>query len=63
MITPVLSRTYPLSDAIACVECMRGNRHVGKISVLCLAPREGPGIERPEMRVRIGEDRLSLFSA
>lgn len=63
VITPVLSRTYPLSDAIAGVECMRGNRHVGKISVLCLAPREGLGIERPEMRVRIGEDRLSLFSA
>ncbi len=36
-------------------------RHVGKTAVLCLAPREGLGVQDPAMRERIGEERLRRF--
>ena len=29
--------------------------------MLCLAPDEGLGIDDPEMRARIGEDKITLF--
>jgi crotonyl-CoA reductase len=29
--------------------------------VLCLAPEEGLGIEAPELRARVGEDRIRAF--
>ncbi|MGX5775915.1 crotonyl-CoA carboxylase/reductase [Methylorubrum zatmanii] len=62
VINPVLSQTYTLTEAVAGVERMRGNRHVGKIGVLCLSPREGLGIEDSGLRTLIGEDRLTLFA-
>jgi crotonyl-CoA reductase len=37
------------------------NEADGKIGVLCLAPREGLGIDDPEKRARIGEDKITLF--
>jgi crotonyl-CoA reductase len=37
------------------------NRHIGKIGVLCLAEREGLGVEDPQRRAAIGEERLRLF--
>ena len=37
------------------------NLHEGKIGVLCLAPTEGLGIDDPELRAGVGEDRLTLF--
>jgi len=37
------------------------NRHEGKIGVLCVAPSEGLGVTNPELRARVGEDRLSIF--
>ena len=37
------------------------NRHEGKIGVLCLAPQEGLGIDDPEFRAKVGEDRITLF--
>ena len=43
------------------LQCPKGNLHEGKIGVLCLAPSEGLGIEDPELRERIGEDRITLF--
>jgi crotonyl-CoA reductase len=39
------------------------NRHVGKVGVLCLAQREGLGIEDHAKREAIGEERLRLFRA
>ena len=33
----------------------------GKIGVLCLAPEEGAGVDDPELRERVGEDRITLF--
>ena len=35
--------------------------HDGKIGILCLAPREGLGIDDPETRLKIGENRITLF--
>jgi crotonyl-CoA reductase len=29
--------------------------------VLCLAPTEGLGIDDPELRAKVGEDRITLF--
>ena len=37
------------------------NLHEGKIGVLCLAPEEGLGIDDPEMRERVGEDKITAF--
>ena len=37
------------------------NLHEGKIGVLCLAPEEGLGIDDPEFRAEVGEDRITLF--
>ena len=37
------------------------NLHEGKIGVLCLAPAEGLGIDDPELRAKVGEDRITLF--
>jgi crotonyl-CoA reductase len=37
------------------------NEHEGKIGVLCLARREGLGIDDPDKRQRIGEDKITPF--
>ena len=37
------------------------NAHEGKIGVLCLAPEEGLGIDDPELREKVGEDRITMF--
>jgi hypothetical protein len=37
------------------------NEHAGKVGVLCLAPREGLGIQDHRLREQIGESRLHLF--
>jgi crotonyl-CoA reductase len=38
-----------------------GGGSEGKIGVLCLAPQEGLGIDDPELRQQVGEDRITLF--
>jgi crotonyl-CoA reductase len=60
-IQPLLSAVHPLADVGAAVRSVHRNEHEGKIGVLCLAPREGLGIDDPEKRQRIGEDKISLF--
>jgi crotonyl-CoA reductase len=61
MITPTLSATYPLDQAGDALRAVQQNRHVGKIGVLCLAPKEGLGVTDPVRRERIGEDRIGVF--
>jgi crotonyl-CoA reductase len=61
MIAPALSRVYPLAQAAQAAREVQLNRHVGKVGVLCLAEREGLGIEDPGLRAAIGEERLRLF--
>ncbi|MFE3701981.1 zinc-binding dehydrogenase [Nocardia tengchongensis] len=60
-LTPVLSRTYPLAEVGAAARLVQRNEHLGKIGVLCLAPRTGLGITDPEARQRHGEERMALW--
>jgi crotonyl-CoA reductase len=60
-IMPTLSKVFPLEQVGEATREVQLNRHVGKVGVLCLAEREGLGVEDPEMRASIGEERLRLF--
>ena len=60
-IQPLLSAVYPLEETGEAALKIHRNEHEGKIGVLCLAPSEGLGIDDPEKRARIGEDKITLF--
>jgi crotonyl-CoA reductase len=60
-IVPALSKVFTLDQVREAAREVQLNRHVGKVGVLCLAEREGLGIEDPELRASIGEERLGLF--
>jgi crotonyl-CoA reductase len=47
---PILSKTYALADAGLAADDVHANRHLGKVGVLCLAPREGLGVTNGELR-------------
>jgi crotonyl-CoA reductase len=61
MIQPILSTTHPLEEVGEAAAAVHHNRHEGKIGVRCLAPEDGLGIEDPELRAAVGEDRITLF--
>ncbi|MGX8910016.1 crotonyl-CoA carboxylase/reductase [Streptomyces netropsis] len=58
-VVPAMSAVYPLADAAEACRVVQTSRQVGKIAVLCMAPRTGLGVTDPELRARIGEDRLN----
>ncbi|MFE1749342.1 crotonyl-CoA carboxylase/reductase [Streptomyces anandii] len=60
-VVPTLSRTYPLADVGDAARSVQANEHIGKVGVLCLAPRTGLGITDPDARARIDERRLHAF--
>lgn len=60
-IQPILSAVHPLEDVGEAAYQVHRNLHEGKIGVLCLAPEEGLGIDDPEFREQVGEDRITLF--
>jgi crotonyl-CoA reductase len=60
-ILPPLSALYPLTEVGEAAYQVHRNLHEGKIGVLCLAPSEGLGIDDPELRAKVGEDRITLF--
>ncbi len=60
-ILPPLSAVYPLVEVGEATYQVHKNLHEGKIGVLCLAPSEGLGIDDPELREKVGEDRITLF--
>ena len=60
-IQPLLSAVHPLTQVGDAALKIHRNEHEGKIGVLCLAPREGLGIDDPELRAKIGEDKITLF--
>jgi crotonyl-CoA reductase len=60
-VLPPLSAVYPLEDVGEAAFQVHHNLHEGKIGVLCLAPTEGLGIDDPELRAKVGEDRITLF--
>jgi len=61
MIQPILSAVHPLVDVGEAAYQVHKNLHEGKIGVLCLAPGAGQGIEDPEFRAKVGEDKITLF--
>jgi crotonyl-CoA reductase len=60
-IVPALSKVFRLEQVGEAAREVQLNRHVGKIGVLCLAEREGLGVEDPQLRASLGERRLTLF--
>jgi crotonyl-CoA reductase len=60
-IHPIMSDVYTLEQVGAATRAMHRNEAEGKLGVLCLAPQEGLGIDDPEKRDRIGEDKITRF--
>jgi crotonyl-CoA reductase len=60
-IQPLLSAVHTLEETGEAALKIHRNEHEGKIGILCLAPGEGLGIDDPEKRERIGEDRITTF--
>jgi crotonyl-CoA reductase len=60
-IQPILSSVHALEDVGEAAYQVHKNLHEGKIGVLCLAPEEGLGIDDPEFRAKVGEDKITLF--
>ncbi|POM26023.1 Crotonyl-CoA reductase [Actinomadura rubteroloni] len=61
MIHPTLSAVFPLEGAGDATRAVQTNRHIGKVAVLCGATGEGQGVDDPELRERVGEDKLNLY--
>jgi crotonyl-CoA reductase len=61
MIQPILSTVHDLEHTGEAAYQVHHNLHEGKIGVLCLAPEEGLGIEDPEFRAKVGEDKITMF--
>jgi crotonyl-CoA reductase len=60
-IQPLLTATYDLEHVGDAALAVHRNESEGKLGVLCLAPVEGLGIDDPEKRDRIGEDKITVF--
>ena len=60
-IHPIMSDVYSLDQVGEATLAMHHNQAEGKLGVLCLAPEEGLGIDDPEKRERIGEDKITRF--
>jgi crotonyl-CoA reductase len=60
-IQPILSDVYPLDQVGEAAYQIHHNLHEGKLGVLCLATAEGQGIDDPEFRAKVGEDKITLF--
>jgi crotonyl-CoA reductase len=60
-IQPILSAVHPLEQVGEAAYQVHHNRHEGKIGVLCLASEEGLGIDDPEFRAKVGEEKITLF--
>ena len=48
----------PLVEVGEAAHQVHHNLHEGKVGVLCLAPARDLGVDDPEKRARIGEDRI-----
>jgi crotonyl-CoA reductase len=60
-VQPLLSRVHPLTEVGDAALAVHRNEVEGKVGVLCLAPDEGLGIDDPELREKVGEDKITLF--
>ncbi|HEV3170542.1 MAG TPA: crotonyl-CoA carboxylase/reductase [Actinocrinis sp.] len=61
LIVPALSRVHPFEQVAEATRAVQLNTHAGKVGVLCLAPREGLGVDDPLLREQVGEERLRTF--
>jgi crotonyl-CoA reductase len=61
MIHPVMSQVFALEQTGEAAYQVHNNMHEGKIGVLCLAPREGMGIDDPKLRAKVGEENINRF--
>jgi crotonyl-CoA reductase len=61
MIHPVMSQVFSLDQTGEAAFQVHNNMHEGKIGVLCLAPREGMGIDDPKLRAKVGEANINRF--
>lgn len=60
-VVPPLSAVFDLEQTGEATYEMHHNRHEGKIAILCAAEREGLGVSNPQLRERVGEERLGIF--
>ena len=60
-VVPPMSAVFPLERTGEAAYEVHHNRHEGKIAVLCAAPTEGLGVSNPELRAKVGEERLTIF--
>ncbi len=60
-IQPMLSAVYTLEETGIAARMVHRNEHEGKIGILCLSPSEGLGIDDPEFRSKVGEDKITTF--
>ncbi len=58
-VQPMLSRVYPLEQVADAASAVHHNETEGKVGVLCLAASEGLGIDDPDFREQVGEDRIT----
>jgi crotonyl-CoA reductase len=58
-LVPAMSAVYPLAKAAEACRIVQTSQQVGKVAVLCMAPEPGLGVTDPDLRGRIGEDRLN----
>jgi crotonyl-CoA reductase len=52
MIHPIISAAYPLEHSGEAAWQVHTNAHVGKLGILCLAPKEGLGVQDPDRRAK-----------
>ena len=60
-IQPVMSEVFDLEQVGEAALKTHRNEGEGKLGVLCLAPEAGMGIANPELREKVGEDKITLF--
>ncbi len=60
-VQPILSRVHPLDEVGDAALAVHRNEAEGKLGVLCLAPEEGLGIDDPEFREQVGDEKITLF--
>ncbi|WP_086666196.1 crotonyl-CoA carboxylase/reductase [Lentzea kentuckyensis] len=58
-IVPTVSAVHPLAEVGEACRVVQTNQNIGKVAVLCLAPRPGLGVTDEQGRARIGAARLN----
>lgn len=61
VVAPALSSLFTLETAAEAARLVQLNGHVGKVGVLCLAPREGLGVSDHATRDGFSSERFYLF--